>query len=96
MKRMYPYDLLLFMTLMFISGCSRRLESGLSQDDAQQIAVLLIQHEINAFIELDPSGNKDAATWMVRIRGQGDTVIKAWQILHENGLPREKVNELEF
>jgi type III secretion protein J len=45
--------------------------------------------------ELDPTAKKDAATWVVNVRGQSDTLVRAWKILSENGLPREKVKGLD-
>ena len=95
MNKTLLYGALLFAGLLFLAGCSRQLETGLSQDDAQQIVVLLRENGINAAVEVDPSGKKDAATWLVSVRGQSDTVIRAWKILHENGLPREKVKGLD-
>lgn len=79
--------------LLFLVGCSRQLESGLSEEDAQQIVVLLRENGINAATELDPS--QKTPSWLVNVRGQSDTVIRAWKILRENGLPREKVKGLD-
>lgn len=95
MKNIRRHMLLVITGLILLTGCSRQLEAGLSQDDAQQIVVLLRENGINAFIELDPASKKDAATWLVNVRGKGETVIKAWQILHQNGMPREKVKGLD-
>lgn len=81
--------------LLFFSGCARQLQSGLSEDDAQQIVVLLRQNGISAGTTLDPSAKKDAATWMVSVQGGNETVVRAWKILHENGLPRKKEKGLE-
>lgn len=91
---------LLSLTLMlcgalFITGCSKQLDSGLSEDDAQKIVVLLRENNINASLELDPTAKKDAATWIVSVRGRDDTLIRAWKLLEENGLPREKIKGLD-
>ena len=32
---------------------------------------------------------------MVNVQGQSDTVVRAWEILRENGLPRERVKGLD-
>jgi type III secretion protein J len=93
MKKTFLCGSLLFMGLVFAVGCSRQLEAGLSQDDAHQIVVRLRESGMNASAELDPS-DKKAATWTVNVRGDSETVIKAWKLLHENGLPRERVGGL--
>lgn len=74
-----------------LAGCARQLETGLTEDDAQQIVVLLRENGISATTELDPNQKKGEATWVVNVRGESDTVVRAWKILNENGLPREKV-----
>ena len=81
--------------MLLFSGCSRQLETGLSESDAQQIVVLLRANGINASAELEAGQKKDAVTWMVSVQGQSDTVVRAWEILRENGLPREKVKGLD-
>jgi type III secretion protein J len=93
-KHLLCLPLLLAGTL-FLAGCSKQLESGLSEYDAQQIIVLLRENGINASLELDPTAKKDAATWIVTVRGRDDTVVRAWKLLEENGLPREKVKGLD-
>jgi type III secretion protein J len=81
--------------ILFLTGCSKQLDSGLSEYDAQQIVVLLRENNINASLELDPTAKKDAATWVVSVRGRDDTLIRAWKLLEENGLPRQKVKGLD-
>lgn len=83
------------MICLLSAGCSRQLEAGLTEDDAQQIVVVLRENGINATAELDPTQKKDAAAWLVDVRGQSDTVVTAWKILSENGLPRKKVKGLD-
>lgn len=78
------------MPLLFI-GCARPLETGLTESDAQQIVVLLRENGINATTAIDASQKKGSPTWVVNVRGQSDTLVRAWKILSENGLPREKV-----
>jgi type III secretion protein J len=46
-------------------------------------------------VEPDPTAKKGAETYIVTVRGRGDTVIRAWKLLEENGLPREKVKGLD-
>ncbi len=86
---------LLMVYCVLLVGCTRQLETGLTQDDSQQIVVLLRENGINASTELDPSQKKDAAAWLVSVRGQSDTVVRAWKILNENGLPRKRVKGLD-
>jgi type III secretion protein J len=93
MKKVYLASLLL--TALLLAGCAQRLESGLTQDDAQQIVVLLRENGINATAELDPTQKKGSESWLVSVRGQSDTVVRAWKLLNENGLPREKVKGLD-
>lgn len=95
MRRAFIYSPLLMAILVFLAGCARQLETGLTESDAQQIVVLLRENGINATTELDPTQKKDTAAWIVNVRGQGDTVVRAWKILNENGLPREKVKGLD-
>jgi type III secretion protein J len=95
MKRKLFYLPSLLIAFLAFAGCSRQLESGLSEDDAQQIVVLLREHQINASVEPDPKAKKDAVTYIVTVRGRNDTMIRAWKLLEENGLPREKVKGLD-
>ena len=95
MRKAFFCGPLVMVCLLFLDGCTRQLESGLTQDDAQQVVVLLRENGINATTELDPTQKKDSAAWLVNVRGQSDTVVRAWKILNENGLPREKVKGLD-
>jgi type III secretion protein J len=81
--------------ILFLAGCSKQLASGLSEDDGQKIVVLLRENNINASLQVDPTAKKDAATWIVSVRGRQDTLVRAWKLLEENGLPREKVKGLD-
>src|SRR5580698_10944238 len=95
MRKVFFCGPLLMAFLLSVAACTRQLETGLTENDAQQIVVLLRENGINATTELDPSQKKDAAAWLVNVRGQSDTVVRAWKILNENGLPREKVKGLD-
>lgn len=86
---------LLMVCLLFLAGCTRQLETGLTENDAHRVVVLLRENGINATTELDLTQKKDTAAWLVNVRGQSDTVVRAWKILNENGLPREKVKGLD-
>jgi type III secretion protein J len=93
--RVYICILLAVCLPFLLVGCARQLETGLTENDAQQIVVLLRENGINATTELDPNQKKGSAAWVVNVRGQSDTVVRAWKILSENGLPREKVKGLD-
>jgi type III secretion protein J len=95
MRKAFFCGPLLMVFLLSVAGCTRQLETGLTENDAQQIVVLLRENGINATTELDLTQKKDAAAWLVNVRGQSDTVVRAWKILNENGLPREKVKGLD-
>ena len=93
--RVYICILLAVSLPFLLAGCARQLETDLTENDAQQIVVLLRENGINATTELDPNQKKGSPAWMVNVRGQSDTVVRAWKILSENGLPREKVKGLD-
>jgi type III secretion protein J len=81
--------------MISLAGCvSRQVESGLTQQDAQQIAVLLKDNGISAKIQLE-HGKKEGNSWEVLVRGGADQAVEAWKVLHANGLPREKAKGLE-
>src|SRR5215472_14338879 len=86
---------LLALCLLALVGCNQQLETGLTESDAQQIVVVLRENGINATAELDPTQKKDAAAWVVNVHGQSDTLVRAWKVLGENGLPRQKVKGLD-
>jgi type III secretion protein J len=79
------------------SGCrSREVASGLSEQDAQEIVVVLKENGIEAVAVRSAGGDRDApATWTVNARGPSGDNVSAWRILQENGLPRQKVKGLE-
>jgi type III secretion protein J len=95
MKRRFLFLSSLLIVVLILAGCARQLESGLTEDDAQQIVVLLRENQINASVEPDPTAKKDAMTYIVKVQGRGDTMVHAWKLLEENGLPRAKVKGLD-
>jgi len=82
---------------LLLSGCAaRQVESGLTQQDAQEIAVLLRDHGITTRIQPEAKETgKKGESWEVLVRGGSDRAVDAWKILRENGLPREKVRGLD-
>ncbi len=86
---------LLSLTL-FLSACLRHeLQTGLTEQGAQEIVVLLNENGIDASAVKEASEKKGEEKWSVLIRGGDQNLAHAWQVLQENGLPREKDKSLE-
>jgi len=83
--------------LLSLCGClSRDLQSGLTEHEAQEIVVLLKQSGLEAYPVRETSSDQDAGpTWTVKVKGGGQNLLHAWQVMQENGLPRQKVKGLE-
>ena len=83
--------------LLPLCGClSRDLQSGLTEQDAQEVIVVLKQNGLEAFPTREPSSDRDAApVWTVRVKGGGRNLMAAWQVMQDNGLPRQKGKGLE-
>lgn len=92
-----PHSLLfLALSLLVISAaCSRQLETGLTEKEAQEVVVTLRQNGIEAATQMAAADKKGDSNWQVTVKGGSDKVIAAWNILHESGLPREKVKGLD-
>lgn len=86
--------LMYLLPLLVLVGCSRQLENGLRERDAQEIVVTLRQHGIDAAPQLD-AADKKGSTWDVTVKGGSDKLVEAWNVLRESGLPREKKSGLE-
>jgi type III secretion protein J len=89
---------LLFVTglVVFLSGCvTHELQTGLSEQDAQEIVVVLNENGINASATKTASEKKGEEKWNVVIRGGDENLARAWRVLEENGLPRQKDKGLE-
>jgi type III secretion protein J len=81
---------------VFLSACvTHELQSGLSEQEAQEIVVLLNQNGIDAFSAKAVGEKKGEEKWSVSIRGGDQNLTRAWSVLQENGLPREKDKGLE-
>jgi type III secretion protein J len=75
---------------------SRDLQSGLSEQDSQEIVVVLKQNGLDAYPVRETTGERDSApAWTVKVRGGSRNLLAAWQIMQDNGLPRQKVKGLE-
>lgn len=79
-----------------LSGCvTHSLQTDLSEQDAQEIVVLLNENGIEASAAKTPGEKKGEETWSVVIHGGDQNLARAWRVLEENGLPRQKDHGLE-
>ncbi len=80
-----------------LCGClSRELQTGLDEQEAQEICVALNQNGLDARASREKAAEQNAAPkWTVTVRGGDDNLVLAWRILKENGLPRQKVKGFE-
>ncbi len=86
---------LLLASIAFLVACTHQIETGLSERDAQEIAVTLRENGIDAGVVPASTGNKDSALWSVNVKGGEDKAVAAWKVLREHGLPHERVQGLE-
>jgi len=95
----WPYLSKLLVVLgltVFLSGCvTHSLRTGLSEQDAQEIVVLLNENRIEAFANKAPGEKKGEENWSVGIRGGDQNLARAWRVLEDNGPPRQKDKGLE-
>jgi type III secretion protein J len=89
--------LILMAVLLPLAAClSRDLQSGLSEQEAQEIVVVLKQSGLEAYPVREAAADHDAGpAWTVRVKGGSRNLLLAWQVLQDNGLPRQKVKGLE-
>jgi len=79
-----------------LSGCLKHeLQTGLSEQDAQEIVVLLNENDIPASASKEVSEKKGEEKWSVMVLGGDQRLARAWRLLEENGLPRQKDKGLE-
>lgn len=82
--------------MLLLSGCvTHSLQTGLSEQDAQEIVVLLNENGIDASTARGVSEKKGEEKWDVNIKGGDQNLARAWRVLQENGLPRQKDKGLE-
>jgi type III secretion protein J len=79
--------LLCVLLLISLSACKVELRTGLSEDEGNEMVGLLLEHKIDA--EKTPAG-KTGVSVMV----ESADIARAIEILHENGLPRDKFNDI--
>src|SRR5947208_1602082 len=82
---------------LVLAGCvSRDVASGLGEQDAQEIVVVLKENGLDALAVRSAGGDRNTApSWTVKVRGGSQNTVLAWRVLQENGLPRQKVKGLE-
>lgn len=85
--------------MLVMCGCfSSDLQTGLTESEAQEITVVLRQRGIAAYPVREAAaggGHEAAPSWTVRVKGSDRSLVAAWQVLQENGLPRQRVKGLE-
>src|SRR5581483_945027 len=88
--------LAVFSLTVLLSGCiTHELQSDLSEQDAQEIVVILKDNGIDAFAAKAAGDKKGEEKWTISIRGGDQNLARAWRVLEENGLPRQKDKGLE-
>lgn len=83
------------LTLLLSACVTHSLQTGLSEQDAQEVVVLLNENGIESFATKGVSEKKGEEKWDVMIRGGDQNLARAWRVLEENGLPRQKDKGLE-
>jgi len=71
------------------------LQTSLTEEDAQEIVVLLNQNGIEASAIKAAGEKKGEESWSVVVHGGDQNLARAWRVLEENGLPRQKDRGLE-
>ena len=80
--------------LVLLTGClHKQLQTGLTEQEAQEIMVLLKESGVDATRQLMP-GDSEVPAWALSVKGDQDYFL-AMKILQEHGLPREKAKGLE-
>jgi type III secretion protein J len=94
-RRLSLLLVILGLTLILSACVTHSLQTGLSEQDAQEVVVLLNENGIEAFATKGVSEKKGEEKWDVMIRGGDQNLARAWRVLEENGLPRQKDKGLE-
>lgn len=78
-----------------LGACTHELQTGLTEQEAQEIVVLMSENGIEASATKVASEKKGEEKWSVVVRGGDQNLARAWRVLQENGLPRQKDKGLE-
>jgi type III secretion protein J len=84
--------------LLLTSCLKHELHTGLTEQESQEIIVLLEEHGLRGVRSQAAAGKgpeKGEPSWTVYVQGGGQELVQAWRILQENGLPRERVKGFE-
>ena len=84
--------LVILFSLLFCGCLKKEVQTGVGEQEAEEIIVLLKDNGIEAFKQLTPG---EIPTWAIFIRGGDQDLLLAWRILQEHGLPRQKPKGLE-
>ena len=87
--------LILGLTVLLVACVTHSLRTGLTEPEAQEIVVLLNEHGIEASSVKAAGEKKGTESWTVVIHGGDQNLARAWRVLEENGLPRQKNKGLE-
>lgn len=82
--------LLITLNLFLLFSCKKELLHSVQEEQANDIITLLSEYGINA--DKIPYGSQDS--FMFKIVVDEDNYSRSWNILKENGLPREKIRGL--
>lgn len=89
------YHLALPLMSLFLVGClQKELQTGLTEQEAQGIIVLLKENGIDASRQV-MEGDAEKPLWTISVGSGSDNFFQALRILHENGLPRERLKGLD-
>ena len=89
MARIKGWELIaLLLITVFISSCKTPLLHGLTEKEANEIIVLLQQEGIRALKTPDEGGKRGEKLWKIEVSEKD--APRAWSILTEHNLPREK------
>lgn len=72
----------------------RPLATGLTEGEAREIIVLLQDHGISADYQ-EVTKERAAPSYTVSVMGGSPSLVEAWRVMQENGLPRPKSAGLE-
>lgn len=97
MRGPFPSKQLVIISLtILLSAClTHDLQTGLSQQEAQEIVVLLNENGIDASATKAATEKKGEEKWSVIVHGGDQNLASAWRVLEEHGLPRQKDKGLE-
>ncbi len=78
---------------LVLAGCANHeVASGLGEQDAQEIVVVLKENGLDAAAVRTAGADRNAApSWTVNVKGGSQNLVVAWRVLEANGLPRQKV-----